>query len=211
MHLFNGFLLVLLFPLFFAGGYFISEKNIQKKIQSSVVVEKECMLQLKQALDLAKKEIKKDICLSVQKEKVLESVEETKVYFSSKTTKRTPTEFDVAISLMGGDSMRIDASDLVLNYSENLSIIEMIPGPALPSYPRKLSESGVIILTGIARLDGDGITLGQPNNIFVTLHVKKTGDSKQKGIITVNKNDTNAFLQGNAILDGEHTFETVEL
>ena len=184
---------------------------MQKKVQSSIVQEKECKLQLKQALDLSKKEKIQDVCLSAQKEKELENVQESKVYFSSKVNKKTPTEFDVVISLMGGEAMRIDASDLVLIYSDNLTIEEMITGPALPSFPRKLSENGVITLTGIARLDEDGITLGQPNNVFVTLRIKKTGDSKQKGTITTNKNDTNAFLQGNSILDGEQTFETIEL
>lgn len=211
MHLLRGILLVLLFPLFFIGGYYTSERTMQKKIQSSISQGKECKTQLQQALGLAKKEIKQDVCLSVQKEKALEKVEETQVYFSSKVVRKSPTVVDVEISLMGGNSMRIDASDLVLNYSENLKITEMIPGPALPSYPRKLSEGGVITLTGIASLNGNGIIFGQPNNIFVTLHVEKTGELKQKGVITLNKTDTNAFLQGNPILDISKTFETIEL
>lgn len=201
----------LLFPLLFFCGFFVSENNMQKKIENIGIKEKQCQSQLKQTVVMAKKDQTQNEYISIQKEKELEGIVESKVYFSSKISRISATETEVNISLMGGADMKIDASDLILDYSDNIKIISIIPGSAFPSYPRKLLEGGKITVTGVASLNGTGIKLGQTNQIFVTLRVEKMKDLNQKGTITLNKGGTSAFFQGNPILDFGLTFEKIEL
>lgn len=189
----------------------MSEISTQKKVSSSIQTEKLCQTQLQQAIVLAKKNSAQNVCLSAQKEKVLEKVQDSKVYFSIKTSQTSAVETDIIISLLGGPSMKMDASDLVLNYTDNLTVLEIIPGQSFPTYPRKIAENGVITITGVARLDGNGIKLGEPNTIFATLRVKKTGDARQKATITVSTTNTSAYLEGNAVLDPSLTFGKIEL
>ncbi len=184
---------------------------MQKKVSNSIQTEKLCRTQLQQAIVLAKKNTVQDVCLSMQKKKALEQVQNSKVYFSIKKSQRSAIETDIIISLLGGQSMKMDASDLVLNYTDNLTILEIIPGQSFPTYPRKIAENGVITITGVARLDGNGIKLGEPNTIFTTLRVKKIGDARQKAMITVNTTKTSAYLEGNVVLDPSLTFEKIEL
>ena len=204
-------IIFLLFILFYLGGFYTSETSTKKKVTSCIQTEKLCQSQLKQTIVLAKKNTTQDICLSTQKEKALEKVQDSKVYFSIKTSQKSEIETDIVISLLGGLSMKVDASDLVLNYTDNLTILEIIPGQSFPIYPRKIAENGVVTITGIARLDGSGVKLGESNTVFATLRVQKTGDIKQKASITLNTTNTSAYLEGRAVIDSSLTFGKIEL
>ncbi|MFH0772877.1 MAG: hypothetical protein V1922_01025 [bacterium] len=197
--------------LFFLGGFFTSAILTKKEIEKTNEAQKQCQSHLLQALSAPKKESEQDIYLYAQKIKALDNIIASTVYFSPQISYLSATKKEVIISLLGGAAMKADASDLVMRLSDNLKILEIRSGTAFPSYPRKISSDGIVTITGIASLDGAGMKLGQPNQIFITLLVEKTGDVKQKGKISVDKLNTKVFLQGNSILDPNLTFEEIEL
>lgn len=205
-------LLVFLFLfLFFICGFYTSQQIIQKEVVKAATENKQCQSQLQDVLATNRKTSTQDLNLFTQKTQELEKVVESTVYFSSQSTPLSDTKTKVVISLIGGDSMKSDASDLMMRYSENLTILEIIPGDAFPSYPRKATTSGEITITGIASLENNEIKFGEPNKVFTSLIFEKTGNLKEKGTITIDKGVTQIYLQGKSIIDANKTLKQIEL
>jgi hypothetical protein len=192
---------ILLFISFFLGGFFTSQNILEKRIQV-ITLEKEKYKSLSQKIqECPQKECKQDIKLTAEKEKALENVVESKIHFSAKKTQTSPILTTVVVTMLGGSAMKVDASDLVFSYTDNLKILKITPGTAFPSYPRIVAENSMLTITGIATIGDKGIILGKPNETYITFEVEKIGDTAKKGILTIDKTNTKAFLQGNSVLD----------
>jgi len=201
----------LLFVSFFLGGFFTSQLISEKRIQT-ITQEKEKYKVLSEKIkEYPEKECKQDINLTLEKVKAIEDVVDSNIYFTFQKSTQSSTQITVVVTMVGGSGMKVDASDLVLQYSNNLKITKITPGTAFPSYPRLIAENGVITVTGLATLDSNGMVLGTPNKTFVTLEIEKMGDLKENATLTVDKASTKAFLQGNSVLDESKTDFTIEL
>ncbi len=200
---------VLLFVSFFLGGFFTSQVVLEKQIKT-ISAERDTYKALSQKIkECPKQECKQDVKLTAEKEKVLENVVESKIHFTAQKQSVSPTVQLVTIMMVGGSAMKVDAADLVMNYSNNLKISTITPGKAFPTFPRTIAENGVFTVTGVATIGSDGIVMGTPNEVYVTFEVEKVGDIK--GTITLDKANTKAFLQGNAVLDEKHADIMIEL
>lgn len=185
----------------------MSRREINKTVQER----KQCQSQLQQTLSAPQRTSDQDLELFAQKAKILDTIVESKMYFTPRISFLSDTKKEITISMVGGKAMNADAGDLVLNYSNNLKIIQILPGQAFPLYPRKVVTNGELAITGIASLENNKIKFGEPNKIFAILRVEKIGDIKQKGILSVKKTNTNVFLEGKSIFDPNKTFNQIEL
>lgn len=201
----------LLIFLFFLCGFYVSQNISKKDLDKLTLEKKQCQTQLQDVLTTSKKRNDQDLSLYTQKTQALEEVVESTLYFSSRVSSLSPIKKEVIISMLGGASMKSDASDLVMRYTDNLKVVEIIPGVVFPTYPRKALVDGKITITGIASLENNEIKFGNPNNVFATLVIEKTGDPLQKGVLTVDKGLTQIYLQGTAIIDTNKSITQIEL
>lgn len=203
--------LFFLLSLFYACGFFTAITLGRQEAGKIELEKKQCLSQLKQVSETMKKTSDQDLNLYAKKAITLENVVESKTYFSFKKIQLSSTKFEITISLIGGSTMKADASDFVMKYTDNLKIEEIKTGTAFPSYPRKNIINGEITVTGIASLDNSGIKFGEVNNVFSTFIVEKKGDIKQKGILSIDKERTQIFLNGKSVLDIAKMFSQIEL
>jgi hypothetical protein len=201
----------LLIFLSFLCGFYVSQNISKKDLDKLTLEKKQCQTQLQDVLTSSKKRNDQDLNLYAQKTQALEKVVESTLYFSSRVSSLSPIKKEVALSMLGGASMKSDASDLVMGYTDNLKIVEIIPGTVFPTYPRKALVDGKITITGITSLENNEIKFGNPNNVFATLVIEKTGDPLQKGILTVDKSLTQIYLQGTSIIDTNKSVTQIEL
>ena len=190
-----------LFFLFFVGGYGTSQFFADGKIQTILREKNQCLEQINNVSSTSQKNCKVNAAIAQQKAVALEKVVQTGVHFSSHVSHVSATKSEITVQLQGGKDMKVDASDLVMHYSQNLTVLSITSGNAFPIYPRSLAENGVITITGVASIQDSGILMGQPNSTFATLWVEKTGDSKQKGTLIIDSVNSKAFLQGKSVLD----------
>ena len=192
----------LLFILFFIAGFFTSEIISQNKKEPPVQPQVQCKSQLKEALIIERQTASQEAMLLEVKKKAVEDVVESHLYFTSQVISLSPTKSKIIISLIGGAQMKTDASDLTILYPpEHIAIREIQQGASFPLYPRQLAEGGVITITGIARLMGETIQMGEPNRIFVTLVVEKIGTAGESPPLSIDGNRTSVFLQGKSVLN----------
>lgn len=145
--------------------------------------------------------------LEEQKKAGLAGKKEGLVYFSQKTTLLPNNKAQIDIFLTGGKNILVDAADLVLSYSPNLSIKEIKNGAAFPSYPRSIYQDGVITITGLALPQGNLVTYGKTDEVYATIILEKQG----QGTVEINTKDTQAYFNGTPILDFISSFKPIEL
>jgi len=200
---------VLFFVFLFLGGFFTSQTDLEKRIKT-ITEERDIYKALSQKIkECPKQECKQDVKLTQEKEKVLENVVESKIHFTAVKSSNSSSAIVVTVTMMGGSAMKVDAADLVMNYSSNLKISKITPGKAFPTFPRMIAENGTLTVTGVATIGANGIVMGTPNEVYATFEVEKVGDIK--GTITLDKINTKAFLQGNAVLDENHADISIEI
>ncbi len=104
----------------------------------------------------------------------------------------------------------MDAADLALSYSDNLTFSQILPGTAFPSYPRKIASEGAIIITGVASFNTN-IQFGESNKVFVTFVVEKLRDKNQKGTISIDVANTKVYMLEKSIFNESKSFKQIEL
>src|SRR3989338_509626 len=129
------------------------------------------------------------------------------VYFSQKTIPLSNNEVRIDILLNGAKDTSVDAVDLVLLYSPTLSVMEIIKGSALPSYPRTIFKDGVITVTGLALPNGNTVTYGKTGEVFAAIVFKRQG----QGTVEINTKDTQAYFGCTPILDFASSFKPIKL
>lgn len=197
--------------IFFLTVYILSlgllYRNFSNKISQLESEKKELqtMLSAKQnpALNL------NDIYLFSQKTKTLSTKKRGKLYFDFSKKSLNREMWQVDISLAGDNDVVADAADLQLDYSTDLSIIEINFGDAFPLYPRNIDKDHQLTLTGISAIEKNKITYASPGEIFVTLVVKKKQDDLEPKFIQLNREGTKIFYSSKNILDDEKNFERI--
>lgn len=142
-----------------------------------------------------------DLAVYVNKERALENVSASLISFSSKVSSLSPAQKKVVIMLQGNPSMKVDAADLVLKYSDNLTVISVKTGESFASYPKNKVDESNIYVSGVASINEGTVRFGEVNKPFVTLVIEKKGDMQKQGILTVDEINTKIFYQGVSVLD----------
>lgn len=179
---------------------FIPLKQEKDRLANEAQISKQTATTLKsQVADLQKKEAAQ---IQTEKQTALSEKKEGTVYFSAKSILLPGGDTQIDITLNGEGDVSVDATDLVISYPSGVEIKEIKKGTAFPSYPRALAKNGSITITGIALPMGSSITYGKVNELFATIIVNKKTDVK----MNINTKDTQAYFNGEPILDFSRTF-----
>jgi hypothetical protein len=116
----------------------------------------------------------------------------------------------VTIELQGEAKSAADAADLKLDLPVSASLSALNTGSAFPVYARKIFDNHSLIISGLASLKNNQIILGRPNQIFAEFIIELEKNKKQKAI-TLNKEGTKIYLNGDDIFDINKIFEEINL
>lgn len=152
-----------------------------------------------------------DISFVFDKYKELMSIKKTPLYFTANTQKLSINQWKVTVELDGGDDGAADAADLRLDFPEGLTVFDLKTGSAFPLYPRKVVADNYILLTGLASIDNNQMVFGKPNKIFAEFTVQTKDNQLNKKQITVNKEDTKIYLNGESVLDTGKSVNLIDL
>lgn len=152
-----------------------------------------------------------DTSFILKRDKVLESVIKSPLYFDAKTQKLTTNKWKVTINLSGDINGAADAADIKLNLSEGLTISELKEGSAFPLYPRKVISNNYILVTGLATIINSKMIFGEPNKIFFEFIVQTTENHQNARLIRIDVNDTKIYLNGESVLDIDKNVSLIDL
>ncbi len=209
-HILKKRFVFVMFFFFFICGFF-SAQYLASSNPQGMQTKEQCAAQIQQVRAASQGVSKEEVKLYVEKEKILQEVVDSPLYFVSSTKTISPSRFEVTFSLKGGTAMKTDAGDLTLSYSSNLDVVEIKTGETFPQYPRKVISDGEVIITGVASLAGSSVTLGKSNTVFATIVVEKNGFTNGKSTISLNKAKTQFYLQGKSVLNEQSSFADIQL
>lgn len=152
-----------------------------------------------------------DASFIIQKEKELASVKKSLLYFSAKTQKLTVNQWKITVRLEGDIDGAADAADLRLDFPKSFIVSDLIVGSAFPIYPRKVMAEDYLLVTGLISISNNQMIFGEPNKIFVEFTVQTTDNQPIEKQITVNKEDTKIYLNGESILDTNKSVNLINL
>lgn len=152
-----------------------------------------------------------DTAFIIKKNKELESVIKSPLYFNASVQKLTANQWIITIELIGKIDGAADAADFKIDLPEGLTASNLKPGPAFPLYPRKVINNNYLLVTGLASVNNSQMVFGEPNKIFVEFNVQATDNQPSKKQIVVNKEDTKIYLNGESVLDTEKTVVRIDL
>lgn len=148
--------------------------------------------------------------LNAQRNKATEkNNQEIKTFFSFNKINQDE-RIIIDILLKADQEREIDGADLVLTFNPKLiKVIEMIDGEAFPFYPRKIINYDSLVITGLAKLENNKITLGKSNKRFIRLVIKKL--SNEKTSIDFNSRESQIFFNEKNIFDQNLSFKKIEI
>lgn len=154
-----------------------------------------------------------DASFVTKRDKELESVTKSPLYFSAKTNKLSASQWIVTIELSGLVDSAADASDLEVIFPENLVASDLKVGNAFPLYPRKIIEGNYLLVTGLASANNNEMVYGKPNKTFAEFTVSVLSDTNQVGKkqITTSQEDTKIYLNGESVLNADKSVKIIEL
>jgi len=148
--------------------------------------------------------------LAKQKKQILAEIEDGQVYFATLKTSLKENLYQIDVYLSAKPEMKVDAADLIIRTDKNLTIEEVKKGQVFADYPRLINEKQTATITGIAKLGQDKIVFGEPNQIFASLLVSKN-KTNLPAKLTVDTENTKAFLNGQMVLDKQVSFNEITL
>ncbi len=201
----------LLIVVAFIVGFYLNQRISQKKIDSERRAKEEAQQQYQQLKQLKVEKQKEAVELTLKKEKALENVTTGAAYFTAEKKNLTPGNYQIDIYFNAGDKAAADAADLTLDIPDDLKVTQVIPGKAFASYPRQLIGQKTVIITGVTVIQQDKIQFGQPNQLYTSLIIEKPATSSTVSEITLNKNNSKIFFQGESIMDYQRSFTNITL
>lgn len=201
---------ILLF-IFFIAGFLTSEYLVKSDMTALLKEKSQCQSLLAQSGSNPSCLSEKDLALYVEKEKTLQKIVVSPVYFSSQVRILSPAKKEITISLQGNPSMKVDSADLSIIYPNTIQISSLLPGKAFPSYPRMITEKNKILISGASTINETNFVYGQPNTVFVTIIVEKIGPPAQEEVLTLDSKNTKIYFQGVSILDETKNITKIEL
>lgn len=202
-----------LFVLFFISlsVYFVLNYSYQKKLTLLISEKNNCQKQLIEkklpTLTLS------DASFVSKRDKELESVKKSPLYFSAKTNKISDSQWIVIIELSGLADSAADASDLKVIIPEDLVASDLKVGNAFPIFPRQVIDGNYLLVTGLASPNNDEMIFGKPNKIFVEFTITAANNNNQAGKrqIAVDAADTKIYLNGESVLNTDKSVKLVDL
>jgi len=200
---------ILLLSFLFIAIWLAENCLYQKKV-GSIEAKKDI-----QQTQLTKKQLptltQTDVSFITKRDKVLETIIKSPLYFSVKTQKFSVNRWTITIKLEGEIKGAADAADLRLELPENLTVSNIKVGPAFPFYPRKVAVNNYLLISGVASADNNQMVFGEPNKIFAELTVQTINNQLDIKKIVVDKNDTKIYLNGESILDINKSIKIIDL
>ncbi|MFA6532429.1 MAG: hypothetical protein WCT22_00350 [Patescibacteria group bacterium] len=201
-----------LFVLFFVSLVIGSVLNYsyQKKLALLTIEKNNCQKQLVEkkppVLTLS------DASFVSKRDKELESVKKSPLYFSAKTNKLSASQWIVTIELSGLPDSAADASDLKIIIPENLVASDLKVGNAFPIFPRQVIDGSYLLVTGLASTNNNEMLYGKPNKIFAEFTVTVANNNQtDKRQITVDTTDTKIYLNGESVLNTDKSVKLINL
>jgi hypothetical protein len=201
-----------LFVLFFVSLLIGSVLNYsyQKKLALLTIEKNNCQKQLVEkkppVLTLS------DASFVSKRDKELESVKKSPLYFSAKTNKLSASQWIVTIELSGLPDSAADASDLKIIIPENLVASDLKVGNAFPIFPRQVIDGSYLLVTGLASTNNNEMLYGKPNKIFAEFTVTVANNNQtDKRQITVDTTDTKIYLNGESVLNTDKSVKLINL
>lgn len=201
-----------IFVLFFislAVG-FVLNYSYQKKLALLFTEKNSCQKQLTEKkppiLTLS------DASFVSKRDKELESVTKSPLYFSAKTDKQSVSRWVVTIELSGLADSAADAADLKVIIPEDLIASDLKMGNAFPLYPRQVIDGNYLLVTGLASPNNNEMIFGKPNKIFAEFTVTVVNSNQtSKRQITIDESDTKIYLDGESVLNTDRTVKLINL
>ena len=150
-----------------------------------------------------------DFYLQAQKDKALQEVVEGEVFYIVEVKDLGDNRYQLDYSLRGTETMKVDAADLILLLSKNLTLEKWEVGPAFPNYPRRVVEGQKIIITGAASIKGNKVILGEVNKTMLSLVIKKNIPSQTASVI-IDTENSQAYLKGQSVSRHDKSITRVE-
>ena len=204
--------IVNIFILFFislAVG-FVLNYSYQKKLAFLLAEKNSCQKQL-----IGKKPpilTLSDASFVSKRDKELESVTKSPLYFSAKTNKLSVSRWVVTIELSGLTDSAADAADLKVIIPEDLIATDLKTGNAFPLYPRQVIDGNYLLVTGLASPNNNEMIFGKPNKIFAEFTVSAVNNNQtSKRQIVIDAGDTKIYLNGESILNTDKTVKLIDL
>lgn len=197
-------LFILLF-LFFVSGYLTSEYLANNTQSKKSLDNNQCKVSSQCAIP------ESDMAIYLKKGQELQNVSASLVSFSSKVSSLTPSQFEVAIMLQGTSGMKVDATDLSLIYSDNVSITSIQTGNSFASYQTNKEIPGKLRISGVTKIENNIVKFGEVNTLFATITFEKNGDLKKMGTLTIDPTNTKVFYQGVSVLDIATSINQIKL
>lgn len=187
----------------------VTNYSYQKKFDSLEVEKNICKEQLTEKkqpiLTLS------DAAFVIKREKELESVIKSPLYFNAKVQKLIANQWTITIELVGAVDGAADAADLKVNLPDDLTASSLKTGTAFPLYPRKVVDANYLLVTGLASPDNNKMVYGKPNKIFAEFTVSASDNQTSKKQIVVNEEDTKIYLNGESVLDTIKSVKLIDL
>lgn len=150
-----------------------------------------------------------------QKNQIITDLEKSLLFFSSKVYKLSSNRWQITVKLEGPDYAGADAVDLYLNFDKKIKIDEILTGKAFPLYPRKIIAENYLLVSGVASIDENKISFGQPDNTFITFIVStdtpETDSYKIPLKLNANMEETRIYFNGETVFDKDKTFKEILL
>jgi len=204
-------ILLLILISFLIGFYFnklANQKKINQAIEKKQRLEKENQVLQKEKVKINQESTE----LTLNKNKTLEKIVPSTVFFTYKTFYLTNNQYRIDIYLNGQTDGSADVADLVLNLSDNLTVVKIDQGTVFASYPRSLVDKNIITITGMTVVKNNNFQFGKLNILFVSLTLeKKPIAASTKTTVRLNHENSKVFLLGKSILDYQHSFSEINL
>lgn len=117
------------------------------------------------------------------------------------------TEDIVEVTLSGDDQIKFDAADIIFSIPNTITVSSVQKGSSFPIYPRLLSSTTSVTITGAAIPQGTSFTYGVPNQIVASFIITKTS----RGTIVLDKMNSQVLSGGKNLLDVETSLKELSL
>lgn len=201
-----------MFVLFFISlsVYCILNYSYQKKLALLISEKNNCQKQLLEKnppiLTLS------DASFVSKRDKELESVKKSLLYFSAKINKLSANQWIITIELTGAAESAADAADLKIVIPDGFITSDLKVGNSFPIFPRQVIDGNYLLVTGIASPNNSEMTYGKPNKTFAEFTVTAVNNNQfNKKAIEVDTIDTKIYLSGESVLDVDKSVKLINL
>jgi len=205
--------IVNIFVLFFISVviWSITNYSYQKKFDSLELEKNSCLKQKRTIEEKRPILTMKDVSFANNRDKELETITKSQLYFDTKVQKLTDNQWKITIKLAGNVEGAADAADFKINIPIGLTVSDLKTGIAFPLYPRKVITENYLLVTGLASTVDNKLVFGKPNSVFAEFMAEATDGQLNKKPIPINDQETKVYLNGESVLDAAKSVSQINL